>query len=490
MGKREKQASKFRWDELSEGEEELATRKDRKTLKSVVQISSDEDEANEDLSLKIVEKALRMRKARLATENDSIASDTGGLVGLLSSSSSQVSEVEAPVLETKKVVKKDRVGKSKKRKVEDPTVNFAIEEVKVDEDRAVDETIELKNGQITDNIVLRKLLRGPRYFDPPDKSWGACFNCGEEGHAAVNCTVAKRKKPCFVCGSLEHNAKQCGKGQDCFICKKGGHHAKNCPEKYNVSSLTSKICLRCGDSGHEMYLCRKDYPSDDLKEIQCYVCKTFGHLCCVKCDDNSRKEISCYKCGQLGHTGMACIGLRGGEATVSESPRLCYKCGEGGHFARECRTSNNARKRYGEFSNASTPTLRPHKEKKDYMGFYSAPNDLKRKHTHYDERGFATPQKAKHRGGWIVDDPDDFSPRKGQKNGWKSPVTPSSRSHRISSSAASGHASSSRSSKKSWKASEGPSTSQGSYRPVQHRYSAQRFDNSVTDGYRRNSEWW
>lgn len=51
--------------------------------------------------------------------------------------------------------------------------------------------------------------RGPRYFDPPDSGWGACYNCGEEGHAAVNCTAAKRKKPCFVCGSLEHNVKQC-----------------------------------------------------------------------------------------------------------------------------------------------------------------------------------------------------------------------------------------------------------------------------------------
>lgn len=37
-------------------------------------------------------------------------------------------------------------------------MNLAKEKVKVDEGGAVDETIELNNVQITDNIVLRKLL--------------------------------------------------------------------------------------------------------------------------------------------------------------------------------------------------------------------------------------------------------------------------------------------------------------------------------------------
>lgn len=143
------------------------------------------------------------------------------------------------------------------------------------------------------------------------------------------------------------------------------------------------------------------------------------------------------------------------------------------------------------FSKVSTP-LRPHKEKKDHMGFYSAPHDLnkyKRKHTQFDEGGFATPQKAKHRGGWLVDDPEDFSPRKGKKNSWKSPATPS-RSHRISSLTAGGHASSSRSSKKLWKVSGGTPISHGSSQSVQHRYSASRFSNSGADGIRRNNDRW
>lgn len=135
-------------------------------------------------------------------------------------------------------------------------------------------------------------------------------------------------------------------GQDCFICKKGGHYAKDCPEKQKRGSLKSQICLKCGDSGHDMFSCRNDYLTEDLKvflwllslfsiwflyhinheiyclelclralskflflnqEIQCYVCKRFGHLCCVKYVDTSSQEVSCYKCGQLGHTGLVSL---------------------------------------------------------------------------------------------------------------------------------------------------------------------------------------
>ncbi|KAL4562356.1 hypothetical protein LXL04_034558 [Taraxacum kok-saghyz] len=47
----------------------------------------------------------------------------------------------------------------------------------------------------------------------------------------ARCTTPKRKKLCFICGNLEHNAKQCKQGKDCFICQKSGHGAKNGPEE-------------------------------------------------------------------------------------------------------------------------------------------------------------------------------------------------------------------------------------------------------------------
>jgi len=41
-----------------------------------------------------------------------------------------------------------------------------------------------------------------------------------------------------------------------------------------------------------------------IQEIQCYICKSFGHLCCVTSGDDSLRQVSCYRCGELGHSGL------------------------------------------------------------------------------------------------------------------------------------------------------------------------------------------
>ncbi|CAJ1965178.1 unnamed protein product [Sphenostylis stenocarpa] len=104
------------------------------------------------------------------------------------------------------------------------------------------------------------------------------------------------------------------------------------------NALKHKIALSCGNSGHDMFGCRNDYSLNDLEEIQCYVCKRLGHLCCANSDDATPGEISCYKCGRLGHSGLACSRLRDDIANGA-MPSSCYKCGGEGHFARECTSS-------------------------------------------------------------------------------------------------------------------------------------------------------
>ncbi|KAM6551569.1 hypothetical protein CsatB_001377 [Cannabis sativa] len=491
MGKREFQRGKLD-REFVEEDDRVQT-----PNKSVVNISDDdeEDEANEDLSLKIVEKALLMRAAKLVPD-DPVSFSSNGVDSVWNNTPSSgvagVKVVNNATEEKKRLIKK--VKKKKLKKTEIAHDNDV--ETKEDIDVVVTEVTEPKPVAVANNAVLRKLLRGPRYFDPPDNSWGTCYNCGEEGHAAVNCKSARRKKPCFVCGSFEHNAKQCNKGQDCFTCRKSGHRAKDCPDKYKGSSTRSNICLKCGYGGHDMFSCWNDYEHDDLKEICCYVCKKVGHLCCVKYADSCQNVVSCYRCGQVGHTGLSCTGIYGETTGANAVASSCFRCGEGGHFARECTNSYQVGKRDRE---PSTPTLRVHREQKHKKQFASAPHDLgkaahKKKKSHHHEPSVTTPQKSKHRGGWIMDDPVDFSYDNGRNNSWRSPATPAgnyrgrwmtedlgdfsydsrrkqswrspaspySQGHRISTITAGGHVSNSQSSKRTRKGYANPHF-QGSY---------------------------
>lgn len=362
---------------------------------SPIVLSSD-DEADDDLSLKIVEKAMSRARDDKVNRNPSGSS----------------LKPEVIITKVKKKIKKRKERKKEKMGTEDNAVEDVETKVEGGAPKETDLTLETNPSEKSDNIVLRKLLRGPRYFDPPDSSWGNCYNCGEGGHTAVNCTSAKRKKPCFVCGSLEHNVKQCNKGKDCFICKKSGHRAKDCTEKYVVGA---KICLKCGDSGHEMFSCKGIYSPDDLKEIQCYVCMGYGHLCCVNYAGAGPREVSCYRCGQLGHTGLECARVHA-ETTSTGTPSSCYKCGEGGHIARKCISSIKKDKRKSEFSSPRKSHSRDNYG--NHIGVRSVPHDLgnaRKRKTQYGHPSSSSQSKPRGRGGWITEDPGD----------WGSPKTPS-----------------------------------------------------------------
>ncbi|GER31699.1 zinc knuckle family protein [Striga asiatica] len=481
MGKREK---KVKAQEHSSSEE------DRRKRKALVEAVDSDDEANEDLSLRIVQKAMQ-RAVRKDPREDG------------------VSEI---VMDLKEKKKKKKEKRKKAKEIETLEISVPSEidtgfrefcgdlvDNVMDEDTLKDEKI-VKDGEepethkatevsnkavetnpveASDNAVLRKLLRGPRYFDPPDGSWRACYNCGEEGHMTANCTSAKRKKPCFVCGSFEHNAKQCSKGQDCFICKQQGHRAKDCPDKYN----SSKICLKCGDSGHEMFSCRNEYSPDDLKDIQCYICGTFGHLCCINYSDSYPTEVSCYRCGLSGHTGLACMGSHW-DTHNSATASSCYKCGLEGHFARECSSSVKSVKRHRE---PSTPKKRYSKKNKDCKEPHSEPHDIgktrKKRKSQFGE--FASASKAKYERGWTTEQPEDYYySHAASADNW------SHNRDRYTSSNGN-YASNSYSSQKNRKVNFHNSPANGSSRSHQNRYSASRFNYyNGHDSRGRSSNWW
>ncbi|KAJ0087964.1 hypothetical protein Patl1_32837 [Pistacia atlantica] len=199
---------------------------------------------------------------------------------------------------------------------------------------AQDKVGDAKEEDTKDNIVLRMLLRKPRYFDPPDCNWVTFSNYGK----------GKRKKVCFLCGSSNHIWKYCRQGWDCFIRNGIDHLAHNRSKTDQMSNSSSDICLRCRDPGHDMFSCTGDYAADDLKEIQCYICRSFNHLCCIRFPDNAQKQVSCYNCGQSGHLGSACPNSC--EPPSGTNPSVaCYKCGETGHTVCRCGTNSKDRPR-------------------------------------------------------------------------------------------------------------------------------------------------
>ncbi|GAA0144330.1 hypothetical protein LIER_35906 [Lithospermum erythrorhizon] len=289
-------------------------------------------------------------------------------------------------------------------------------------------------SEASDNLVLRKLIRGRRYFDPPNSFWRTCYKCGDEGHTAGNCSAVRLRKPCYKCGRRNHNVKRCTKRKDCLICKKGGHRAKDCPEKY-PGPQDAQTCLKCGDSGHTMFSCRNSYSEDDLKHIQCYICGNLGHLCCVEYTDSGPAEVSCYRCGQPGHTGLACFDFK------AKSLTSCYKCGEEGHFAQKCPSSPEVGDRNSELV---TPKERCLKENNPEVTLL--PNDCNGYHPiiDFDDEGslsvsdhtgwHATDSNSNHKGAWTTNDHPTSNGDEYKVIGWPSPETVGNISHSFSAS--------------------------------------------------------
>ncbi|XP_057843439.2 uncharacterized protein LOC131052831 isoform X2 [Cryptomeria japonica] len=445
--------------------------------------SDEEDEANEDLSLGILAKAKRNKAIVLEIiSSDEDERPARPVVRILDESHLQTDDNNDKYIDDhnnnkkdeeytgvessgdKKCLEKEKIDfeawetdyvsaeitpgsvgeiksrkKKKKRKKSNQTLNFSTPEVTVTGTKEVAENmiddhnqnLNLSTSEVADtetkvveNSVMRKLLRGPRYFDPPEEQEQLCYHCGEPGHIAVDCTVERRKKPCYVCGNVGHGARGCLQATECYICKKVGHIAKNCTEqrsKGDKKGHNFSICLRCGDRGHDMASCQKGYNAEDIKQIQCYVCKSFGHLCCIDVMDNCTREDSCYNCGEKGHTGMGCAKERrrkGGEGPA----KTCFKCGEEGHFARGCRRNANLDRWTPDVANLGDEWVQ---DDANFFGFRSVPRDFGKAPRWADMESdlgkAATPGDFGSRNGWKRK-LEDLKGTPQRMNTWDSPV--------------------------------------------------------------------
>uniref|UniRef100_A0A674B2F3 CCHC-type domain-containing protein n=1 Tax=Salmo trutta TaxID=8032 RepID=A0A674B2F3_SALTR len=104
-----------------------------------------------------------------------------------------------------------------------------------------------------------------------------CRRCMAYGHILASCSTKK----CRICGSAEHEARDCDEPKACHGCGSSAHLWRECPARQRsyarcmayghiLASCSTKKCRICGSAEHEARDC------DEPKA--CHGCGSSAHL--------------------------------------------------------------------------------------------------------------------------------------------------------------------------------------------------------------------